>query len=120
MTPLKTKFKQMYSSEIVPLLEQKKKLNAKRDELYAKRNELDAKRDELYAKINELYAKINELDAKRYELYIKRNELDAKRNELNAKIFLKFDKFEKENDCKVEWNNDYDFKLKNLEVKEKK
>ncbi len=66
----------------------------------------------------ELDAKINELDAKRNELYAKLNELDAKRNELNAKIFWKFDKFEKENDCIIEWKNwDYDFKLENLEVK---
>lgn len=73
---LTQKFKQMYSSEIVPILEQKK---------------------QLYVKINELY---------------------AKKSELYAKIFWKFVKFEKANDCKVEWNNgDYDFRLENIEVK---
>lgn len=101
---LTQKFKQMYSSEIVPILEQKKQLYVKINELYEKINELYEKKSELYAKISELYAKINELYAKKSELY--------------AKIFWKFVKFEKANDCKVEWNNgDYDFRLENIEVK---
>jgi uncharacterized protein YhaN len=87
---LTQKFKKMYSSEIVPILKQKEKLDAKINELDAKINKLYAKRSELYAKINELY----------------------------AKIFWKFVAFEKENDCKVVWKNYYyDFELKNLEVK---
>jgi uncharacterized coiled-coil DUF342 family protein len=118
-------FEKMYLSEIVPILKQKEKLNAKRDEISEKTDELYAKRSELYAKINELdakrselYAKKNELYAKINELYAKKSELNAKKNELNAKIFWKFVKFEKENDCKVNWKNwDYDFKLENLEVK---
>ena len=55
------------------------------------------------------------------QLYAKINKFDAKRSELDAEIFWKFDKFEKENDCKVEWKDfDYDFKLENLEVKSNK
>jgi uncharacterized coiled-coil DUF342 family protein len=123
---LEQKFKQMYSSEIVPLLTQKKVIDAKRNELsakiselyYAKRKELDAKENELYAKRNELYAKRYELSAKINELYAKINELYAKRYEFDAKIFWKFDKFDKDNNCKVEWvNYDYNFKIENLKVK---
>lgn len=99
---LMSRFKKMYSSEIFPILKQKK-------QLYAKISELNAKISEFYAKESELNAKRNELNTKRSELY-------AKINELDAKIFWKFVKFEKENDCKIEWK-DYDFNLEDITIK---
>jgi uncharacterized coiled-coil DUF342 family protein len=110
-------FEKMYLSEIVPLLKQKEKLNAKRDEISEKTDKISEKTDEISRKISKLYAKRSEFDAKKSELYAKKSELYAKISKLYAKIFWKFVKFEKENYCKVNWKNwDYDFKLENLEV----
>ena len=96
------KFKEIYKSKIVPILKEKKELNSKK-------NELDSK-------INELDSKILKLDSKRNELYSKINELYSKIDELDSKILKIFSEFDEKHNLVIQWNN-YDFELKDIELK---
>ena len=69
--------------------------------------------------MKELKTKFKELYNKEIEQRVKeRNKLYSKTNKLNSEIIKFFYKFKQENNCVIEWE-DYDFKLKDIQVKEK-
>jgi len=118
-----TKYKKLFEKEIKPIIQSKDKLDSERNKIDSKRNEfyseinkLDSKKEKLNSKINKLNSEKEKLDSKKEKLNSEINKLNSEKEKLDSEILMFLHKFEKKNDCVIEWKG-YDFKFNETKFK---